>query len=885
MVAMAANRDIIGLLAQRFSQPLPECSDRRIVIWHDPDEEFGEVFASLVAEGQEGVALLDGHPVRCVDVRDGAMFATKLLINRQSDGQDLLLYRRRSRGDLEGDWLVDVELYADHFQADYLSLLIDELEAADTAEIREALRGFSAFLRSKERTAKLKAKLTRGQTARDIALGVLCVLLKAESDDIAAVVCAYAQCAAAELEEPGSLDELMADLDKYGARESLDRLLKRTTGFSGDSGDARAFLGHLLISALAASMDPEKLRGLERFMVLPNAEFCLRIVGEWHRQTGESKTSTLYEACQEVQRECNLVERFEALSLGDLLGADVFPCINEVLLRDLFRSVAHGSDRREDMRLVLETRRSMMWAQPFEVYFECLEAAEAIQSFYWEHTQGFELARAVDVWNAYLEDWWHMDAAYRSFCGAYRRSVLDLSSLDDTAKDLSEWVDKVYTNWFLAQTNDCWVAAAAPQWEGRGFVEGIPQQRHFYQDEVLPALEDGKCLVVGICDGMRYGVGCELAECLERETKGNAEVGAMQAVFPSETAFGMAALLPNRTMAFDEATGSVLVDGRSTRTTEDRQQALQSVRQNSKAVKLTDLLAMRPAEQKAFAEGVAVVYVYQNTIDKTGHSDEANSEVFDACEKAVRDMKALVDLAVRNMGARQVLITADHGFLFTHQGLTALDAVERACVSGEPLEVHRRFLRSDAAAESELLLHMNMEGLDGGEWSWWAARNCLRIKAPGSRHYVHGGISLQELCVPVIRFRNTRAGAKDFVSTQSATIKLLSTNRRIANSIFTLDFFQNEAVGGKVLATAYELCFTDASGNEVSDVRTVPADRTGADERERQTHVRFALKSGIEWESRATYYLVARDKTTSSIVWREAFSIEIAFAPLEEFDW
>lgn len=877
--------DVKEQLAQRFAQPLGECAGRRIVIWHDPDGEFEEEFAALAGAEGDGVVSLGGREVRCADAHDGNMFATKLLVNRQSDGQDLLLYRRRARGDLEGDWLADVELYADHFQADYLSLLIDELGVADTAEVREALRRFSAFFRSQERTARFKAKLSRGQTARDVALGVLCVLLKAESDDFAAVACAYARIAAADFEEPGSLAETLGLLDKHGARDSLDRLLKRVAGYAGDAADARAFLCHLLVSALAASMDPEKLRGLERFIALPNAEFCLRIVYEWHRQEGESKTSPLYEACQTVQGECNLAERFEALALGDLLGADVFPCINEVLLRDLFQSASHGSDRRDDMRQVLETRRSMMWAERFEVYFECLEAAADIQAFYWEHSQGFDLATAADVWNAYCGDWWRMDAAYRRFCDAYRRSVLDLSALDDVAHDLSEWVDGVYTNWFLPKANDCWVAAAAPQWEEQGFVEGIPQQRRFYQDEVLPQMGSGRCLVVGICDGMRYGVGRELAEFLERETKGNAEVGAMQAVFPSETVFGMAALLPNRTMAFDEATGGVFVDGLPTRTTEDRQRVLQSVRPNSRAAKLTDLLAMRPAEQKAFAEGMDVVYVYQNTIDKTGHSDEASSDVFDACEKAVRDMKALVDLAVRNMGARQVIVTADHGFLFTHQGLIALDVVERACVSGEPLEVHRRFLRSDAAAESELLLRMNMEGLDGGEWSWWAARNCLRIKAPGSRHYVHGGISLQELCVPVVRFRNTRSGAKDFVSTQPATIKLLSTNRRIANSLFTLDFFQNEAVGGKVLAAAYELCFTDSSGNEVSDAHIVPADRTGADERERQSRVRFALKPGIEWDSRSAYYLVARDKATSSIVWREEFRIEIAFAPLEEFDF
>ena len=55
---------------------------------------------------------------------EGRMFAVKKLINRDDLCERYLLYRRCPRGRLEGDWLADVELYADQFQADYLSLLV-----------------------------------------------------------------------------------------------------------------------------------------------------------------------------------------------------------------------------------------------------------------------------------------------------------------------------------------------------------------------------------------------------------------------------------------------------------------------------------------------------------------------------------------------------------------------------------------------------------------------------------------------------------------------------------------------------------------------------------------------------------------------------------------
>lgn len=903
MKATGGNLDVRQQLAERFSAPLPECAQRHIVIWHDPEGEFEEEFAQLAGVAGEGAAAegaadagdgdgpgapataeLGGRQVRCIPVRDGELFATKLLVNRQSDGQHLLLYRRRARGELEGDWLADVELYAGHFQADYLSRLVSELEVDDTSEVRGALREYAAFFRSQKRTAKFKAKLSRGSSERDIALGVLCVLCDAEKDDPTTVLAAYANCCAEALEQPEALEQLMELLGKYGALEPLGRLLLHIAGYQGQPDDARAFLRHLLLSALSATLDPGKLQGLERSIAPQNAGYCFGVVNEWRQRAGEDKSSLLYEACCAVEAECDLPKRLSGLPLADLLAADVFPCVNETLLQQLFESVSRGSDRRADMKQVLEGRRSMMWHGLFEVYFRCLEAAAKVQGFFLDHTQAFQLGQSADIWRAYQEDWWQMDAAYRCFCDAYRRSILDLSRLDDAARDLCSWVDSIYTNWFLGESNRCWLDAAYYQFEVLGHAEGIPLQRDFYRDHVMPALGGGKCVVVGICDGMRYGVGRELAEYLERETKGNAEVSAMQAVFPSETKFGMAALLPHRALSFTEE-GEVLADGMPTRTTEERQRVLQAMRPASRAVQFSDLVAMSRDQQRQLAEGQEVLYVYQNTIDKAGHGDEAGQDVFGACEQALRDMKALVDIAVKHMGARQVIITADHGFLFTHKGISEIDQVARDALSEAPLEVHRRYLRGPAGASSGPLLQVSGQPVGGERWSWWAARECLRIKAPGSKHFVHGGISLQELCVPVVRFKNSRSGAKDYVSKQSAAIKLLSSNHRVTSNFFALDFFQTEPVGGKVLEAAYELCFTDETGREVSDTQVLRADKADADQRDRQFRVRFNLKPGLQFDSRAAYKLVVRSAATQAVEWSEPFTIDVAFGSEEGFDW
>ena len=43
-----------------------------------------------------------------------------------------------------------------------------------------------------------------------------------------------------------------------------------------------------------------------------------------------------------------------------------------------------------------------------------------------------------------------------------------------------QWAEGPYSNWFLAEVNNCWAAAAQQQWLDCGHVEGVDCQRDFY---------------------------------------------------------------------------------------------------------------------------------------------------------------------------------------------------------------------------------------------------------------------------------------------------------------------------------------------------------------------------------------------------------------------
>lgn len=158
----------------------------------------------------------------------------------------------------------------------------------------------------------------------------------------------------------------------------------------------------------------------------------------------------------------------------------------------------------------------------------------------------------------------------------------------------------------------------------------------------------------------------------------------------------------------------------------------------------------------------------------------------------------------------------------------------------------------------------------------------VRIQKPGGgSNFVHGGVSLQECCVPVITFKNISKSSKKFVDIKKVSVKLLSMTRRISNNIFSLDFMQSEAVGGKTVPAAYEIYLCDELSNPVSNVQTLLADKT-SEPQDRVFHVRFTLKN-VAFDGNAPYYLNIVDKETGEIMERTEFSVKIAFS--NDFDF
>lgn len=886
-----ANDDVKEQFLALLERPLDDGVPRRIVIWHDATGEFENDFDELMEAdsdtlaGEESVAgFSDERKVVFLKAEDGKMFQLKRSILFDNVASDIALYRKRPTGDIKGDMLADVEQYAEHFQADALSMLVQSAGAIDNVETRQALEELRAFFASKERLAQYVALMPNAQSASDIRAGVLAVVLGKVRPVSQEMIRAFA-ISSLEDEEAGDA-RTIADLERYEVLDVLKSYMERITGYKGDISDIHAFMEHLLLSAFSATVAPEVMGKMGNKYSPEYAQFCLGIVHDW-AHASDDEQAALDEEARIVETRVNLDMLLSSVPVDTVLRSDVFPAVGRSIVKELATTLAQGADRRDDVRKVAQIRRTLSDYDDLAWCFNALEAACDMLDFLRDHVDGYHLLPAKAVWEAYKQDWWRMDSAYRHFCRACRHAMLSVEQdVSEALSALADWADSHYINGFLVPANECWVSSAEADWEQVGYVEGVPRQRRFYDEVVENELAGAKRAVVIISDALRYEVACELMEDLARKQRVSCDIGAVQGTFPSITSLGMASLLPHKRLSIDVGNKlDVFADDLPTSTTAQRESVLRARREASVALKATDVLGMKAAEVRDITRDSQVVYIFHNAIDARGDNTPTEHEVFDACESAIQDIGALVRSAINQMKASRIVVTADHGFLYTRDAAPVSDKFDQAPLKDAAVHVGERFaITEEGDLSDSLLIRFSLDAIGGDELAGLAPRGFVRINRPGGvSHYAHGGISLEELCVPVLRVHHGRVGSRGIVDASPAELRILDTNRRITSPSFGVRLYQPEAAIGNVAPAEYELVLVDETGNPVSDTRWASAASTSDNEQERVTEVRFMLRDGVKYESGKPYYLVTRYKDSGEVAWREEFHIEIAFAPMEDF--
>ncbi|MBR3314867.1 MAG: BREX-1 system phosphatase PglZ type A [Atopobiaceae bacterium] len=871
-----AEIDIKGQLRDRLSAPLEHYEHRRVIVWHDPDGEFADEFTAIMDDPSSVACPARG--LRVVDAREHGSFELKRIVSREGTGQDLLLYAPwamdLSGGALKDDWIADVELWAEHFQADWLSLLVGEMGADGAA--RDGFARFAEFFRAKGRRQRFLRMAPHAEDSAKVARGVIACCLGAANTGLAATVRALLD----------ALDggELPSMLSKFGADVALVALLRARLGYEGPLDDREALASTIALSALSCTLPESALVPKSHLIARGREEACLALWREWQ----DADEGWLLDLAHFVEDCAGVPFLLPGVELTDLVESDVLPCTGEEAVARLMTSIADGAERSAETLSAVARRRDLSWRDGLAPFLNALEAAARMRAFNRDHAGGFHIAKASEAWDLYVSDWCHMDSDYRHIVSAADAARRDHPEAPDSLRDaldaLSDWADGLYLNWFLPSVNSCWISCAEAQWLKLGSVRDVPRQSRFWLDVVERELAGATRVAVIISDALRYEVGAELAERLSAQTKGVIRLDSMQASFPSVTEFGMAALLPHSTLELRPSEGAYpYADGILTQGTENRERVLQATLPSSRAIRAKELVNAKRADRRALVGDARVLYVYHNLIDATGEEYPTEDRVLSACSEAVDDLVSVVKALMNDLRINRVVVTADHGFLYTRRPLSETQKVSLKEIGAEVAFAGRRHAITTELPEGTTFVKLTLE-YDSSTPLWGAApREVVRIKraGPGER-YVHGGVSLQELCVPVVSVRFSDNRSKARIEQEPATLALLSTSRRVTSAIFRVDLWQKEPVGGKVLATEYDLVLEDGDGRSVSDVRRASAASGDPNDQARVLRVQLALKPGVEYSSRVPYWLVCRD-AAGKVVWREEFRVEVAIAPVDDF--
>ena len=776
----------------------------RIVFWYDEKNEMRGEFDALDMPGVEQIVLADNQ------------FAVKHRILRQEPARNFLLYHPGPRPDRLNNWLLDVELAHATFTADPIALWLTELGLG--LEFVEAMRPHAAFFDAKVRLAALKKLLTPDDTAQGLHLKMLAVCVNADPrlDEILEALL---------VEEAADRDEKMRLVERSGLDGVLWQGLVRAYGYTADTPSRKDFAlalfkaGYALSLGEAAALNNDALVFLKRW--------------QDSRRTGDAFATLSARYAEILDIETDLMRR----ALPDLVDLDLFELIDRKILVDLVRAVAGRTLSVTACEEIVRRRRQSHWYNRHIHPYEAIASASAfLHSLDTVDLTVHSLAQGIEQ---YSRVWFKLDQHYRKFVYHTRRS-----GLPTLLAPLADKVEQLYSNNYLLKVNDLWqpLVDAAPRWA----APPILAQADFYEEQVRkPFLTRGLKVFVVISDALRYEVAEELLHRVRQEDRYDAELLPALTLLPSYTQLGMAALLPHATLAHcGDKSGMVLVDGNSSQGTENRRKILdRALPGQATALQADDLLRMNREESRALFRDHDVVYVYHDRIDAMGDKGATEEQVFEAVETALEEL-ILILKRLTNANVTNMIVTADHGFIYQDRALAESDFSSGEAKGVEIIQNNRRFVvgRGLVASPSFKKFSAGEVGLQGDlEILIPKSINRLRQQGTGSR-YVHGGAALQEVIVPVLQINKKR---QSDVSQVEVEILRGATNTITAGQL-TVAFYQSEPVTAKVQPRLLRAGLFTQSNILISDQHELTFDLTADHPRQREVRQQFILTREAE---------------------------------------
>ena len=549
-------------------------------------------------------------------------------------------------------------------------------------------------------------------------------------------------------------DSLDESITKKEAMGELSELLQRDLGFDAPDGagldDLRQRLArHVLMTDFISGLGevvPHELSSVPVASTPVTSAACVAVARAW-RMRRDRRESYVDAACR-VEQEFNLAGlMFEPEAM---VNAETFPAIEGALLRHAENRLFEQTDG--DMLTLADSRLSRFWcdAEPklqtrwalvasvAEVLLEADRVEQALKKappsvagMIEEYAESEKPWCLLDTQHRHMESRWHNFEPYGDDHDGIEKLVI-------RARQRYVAVGSEMARQFLSQ-----IQKKAPD-------KSVVRQLEVYEKHIKPLLAEKKTAYVWV-DALRFEMGRELARLLREDFE--VDLHPAIAAVPTITEIGMAALLPGaqndaKVVAAGSGKLGLEIDGTVVK---DRKDRLALLRKHAGVevydAKLDDLLPKPSKKVREGIENAQLILVTSQEIDELCEQDnitQARRQMDGVLNDLRRGVRVLID-----MGIERIVLTADHGHVFADE---LSEDMKVDSPGGETVDLHRRVWvghggNADDAFLRAPLTALGMQGEFDLATPWTFA--CFKCKG-GANAYFHGGLSPQELLVPVL---------------------------------------------------------------------------------------------------------------------------------------
>ncbi|TCA10317.1 BREX-1 system phosphatase PglZ type A [Rhizobium leguminosarum] len=797
---------------------LYEDQGHRIVFWYDAARDLRGEFEAVDLPGVTKVEVVNNE------------FGLKYRMLRQEPKTRFLVYKEGPEPSMAENWLLDVQLATAVFRADQAAIWVAELGIP--AKYEDAVRDHAEFYRSARRLAALRdvERERPSQSASDVRRKMLAVCVGADGDLDTVVEALLGELA-------DGRDEALRLIERAGLTGFFWKEVGMRYGYAPSEPDFQDFSISIFASAWSRAMG-EKAQ--------LNAEAALMF-----RRWGASRrwSEAFEKLSNDYQEVLKIRDDVQSRDFRTLMPHDHFEEVDRRIIVAIVDGLAKQSLAAGDVLKWVRERRQSHWYQNYEHVYQAIAFATEFQQALAE--ADLTMTSVSDGVKRYAASWFRLDQFYRKFI--YHMQQSGQAGL---LSALCEAVENRYTTNFVLKLNDSWQdhITRLTDWNVPGFL----QQARFYHEEAAEFRRKDQKVVVVISDALRFEIAEEALREIRKLNRFDAELKPMVSTLPSYTQLGMAALLPHRQLALRDDSDLILLDGESTVGAKAREKALGAGRPGDRAKVLAarDFMNLGTAEGKELFRDHDILYLYHNQIDATGDKMATEENVPAAAETAIEDLVKLVR-KLTSANVSNILITADHGFLWQHRALDdssfalaepegAVTSRNRRFVIGHGLSSNggmKKFTASQLglAGEQEVLIPNSI--------------NRLRVQGSGSR-YVHGGASLQEIVLPILRVGKQRQEDVGQVSVQI----IPPSRAQITTGQIQVILYQVEPVTEKEQPRMISAGIFAEDGKVISEEVELLFDFTSENPREREVPRSFLLNRAADAYNNQTVFLKLRSR-------------------------